>query len=81
MGPRHEGFVETAKPGNIDLLFHGDSITDWWVQGEENKAMFQKYFGSIKDRELRDRRRYDSGRAVGIAGMVRVRASGPKRSC
>src|SRR6185436_7235711 len=48
MGPRHEGFVETAKKGNIDLLLHGDSITDWWVQGEENKAMFDKYFGNIK---------------------------------
>ena len=48
MGPRHEGFVETAKAGNIDLLLHGDSITDWWVQGDENKAMFAKYFGHIK---------------------------------
>ena len=48
MGPRHEGFVETAKKGNIDLLLHGDSITDWWVQGDENKAMFEKYFGGIR---------------------------------
>jgi lysophospholipase L1-like esterase len=48
MGPRHEAFVETAKAGNIDLLFHGDSITDWWVQGEENTAMFQKYFGPFR---------------------------------
>ncbi|MEO5922308.1 MAG: GDSL-type esterase/lipase family protein [Bryobacteraceae bacterium] len=48
MGPRHEGFVQTAKAGNIDLLLHGDSITDWWVQGDANKAMFDKYFGSIK---------------------------------
>jgi lysophospholipase L1-like esterase len=48
MGPRHEGFVETAKKGDIDLLFHGDSITDWWVQGDENKAMFDKYFGGMK---------------------------------
>ncbi len=48
MGPRHEGFVEVAKAGNIDLLLHGDSITDWWVQGEENKAMFDKYFGQTK---------------------------------
>jgi lysophospholipase L1-like esterase len=48
MGPRHEGFVERAKQGNIDLLLHGDSITDWWVQNEENKAVFEKYFGSIK---------------------------------
>lgn len=27
---RHEGFVKRAKQGNIDLLFLGDSITDWW---------------------------------------------------
>jgi len=48
MGPRHEGFVETAKKGNIDLLLHGDSITDWWVQNDEQKAMFDKYFGHIR---------------------------------
>lgn len=48
MGPRHLGFVETASKGDIDLLLEGDSITDWWVQGDANKAMFDKYFGSIK---------------------------------
>jgi lysophospholipase L1-like esterase len=48
MGPRHLGFVETAHKGDIDLLLEGDSITDWWVQGEANKAMFDKYFGSMK---------------------------------
>jgi lysophospholipase L1-like esterase len=48
MGPRHLGFVETAKAGNIDLLLHGDSITDWWVQGDDNKRVFDKYFGNIR---------------------------------
>src|SRR5262245_31263769 len=48
MGARHEGFVERAKQGDIDLLLHGDSITDWWVQGDANKAMFDKYFGDMK---------------------------------
>ena len=48
MGPRHVGFAETASKGNIDLLLHGDSITDWWVQGDANTAMFNKYFGNIK---------------------------------
>jgi len=48
MTPRHEGFVEIAKQANIDLLLHGDSITDWWVQNDDNKAMFQKYFGNIR---------------------------------
>jgi lysophospholipase L1-like esterase len=46
-GPRHEGFVETAKQGNIDLLFHGDSITDWWLQ-DANKPVFDKYFGQYR---------------------------------
>jgi lysophospholipase L1-like esterase len=48
MGPRHLGFVETAGKGNIDLLLDGDSITDWWVQGDANRAMFDKYFGDTK---------------------------------
>ena len=47
-GPRHEGFVEIAKRGNIDLLLHGDSITDWWVQNDANKAMFEKHFEHIR---------------------------------
>jgi len=35
--PRHESFLEVAKKGNIDLLFVGDSITDWffWPRGGE----------------------------------------------
>jgi lysophospholipase L1-like esterase len=48
MGARHLGFVDTASKGDIDLLLDGDSITDWWVQGDANKAMFEKYFGNIK---------------------------------
>jgi lysophospholipase L1-like esterase len=30
---RHKSFVEIAKAGNIDLLFVGDSITDWFYYG------------------------------------------------
>jgi lysophospholipase L1-like esterase len=48
MGPRHEGFVATAAAGNIDLLLLGDSITDWWVLNDENRAVFQKYFENIR---------------------------------
>jgi lysophospholipase L1-like esterase len=47
MGPRHEGFAATARQGNIDLLLHGDSITDWW-QLEANKPVFDKYFGTLR---------------------------------
>lgn len=46
--PRHEGFVERAGQGGIDLLLHGDSITDWWVQNDDNRAMFEKYFGGMR---------------------------------
>jgi lysophospholipase L1-like esterase len=47
MGARHEGFVASAKQGNIDLLLHGDSITDWWLQ-DANKPVFDKYFGQYR---------------------------------
>ncbi len=30
---RHQNFVQIAKGGNIDLLFVGDSITDWFYWG------------------------------------------------
>ena len=29
---RHDSFVEIAKRGNIDVLWVGDSITDWWAK-------------------------------------------------
>jgi lysophospholipase L1-like esterase len=58
---KHKAFVEIAKEGNIDLLFMGDSITDWWRNpGGTNsfprgtnsaytgKPIFDKYFGSMK---------------------------------
>jgi lysophospholipase L1-like esterase len=48
VGARHDGFVEQAKKGDIDLLLDGDSITDWWTQGEAKKAVFDKYFGGYK---------------------------------
>lgn len=40
---RHEGFVEQAKSGGIDLLFMGDSITDNWRK--PGKAVWEKYYG------------------------------------
>jgi len=48
---RHDGFVETAKNGNFDILFAGDSITDWWQQsaGQGGGVDVQKkYFGDVK---------------------------------
>ncbi len=48
--PRHDAFVETANTGDFDILFHGDSITDWWQQGgsQGGKEVLDKYFGNMK---------------------------------
>ena len=39
---RHEGFVEIAKKGNVELLFLGDSITDGW-RGR-GKAVWDQFY-------------------------------------
>jgi lysophospholipase L1-like esterase len=55
----HTNNVEVAKKGDIDLLFMGDSITDWWrnpgrgapIDGAipyGGKAVFEKHFGAMK---------------------------------
>jgi lysophospholipase L1-like esterase len=43
---RHDGFVEIAKKGGVDLLFLGDSITDGWRGG--GKTVWEKNFGPLK---------------------------------
>ena len=43
-----KGSSKSRSAGNIDLLLHGDSITDWWVSNDDNKQMFEKYFGGIR---------------------------------
>jgi lysophospholipase L1-like esterase len=45
---RHQGFLEVAKAGNIDLLFVGDSITDWWRQANRGLPVWNEYFASLK---------------------------------
>lgn len=54
---KHAANLEIAKKGDIDLLFMGDSITDFWrnsgAAGVVNppragKAVFDKYYGAIK---------------------------------
>lgn len=53
-GMRHAGFVETAKSGDFDILFLGDSITDLWNVEHDRagnpggKRVFQKDFGDMK---------------------------------
>jgi lysophospholipase L1-like esterase len=49
---KHETNLEAAKQGDIDVLFMGDSITDFWRNPEggnySGKPVFDKYFGNLK---------------------------------
>jgi beta-glucosidase len=49
-GPRHQAFVNNANTNDFDILFEGDSITDWWQQRspQGGTEVFQKYFGDFK---------------------------------
>ena len=42
---RHQSLVETARAGNIDVLFVGDSITDFWTR--EGRAVWNEYFAPL----------------------------------
>ena len=54
---KHTAYVELAQKGDIDVLFMGDSITDFWrregAAGVVNpptagKVVFDKYYGAMK---------------------------------
>ena len=43
---RHDGFVDIAKKGDVDLVFFGDSITDGWR--DTGLAIWEKNFTPLK---------------------------------
>ncbi|MDP9172894.1 MAG: GDSL-type esterase/lipase family protein [Planctomycetota bacterium] len=43
---RHAQFLQIARAGDIDLLFLGDSITDFWRT--RGKTVWDKYFAPLK---------------------------------
>ena len=48
---KHQGNLEIAKKGDIEVLFMGDSITDFWRSESgtmAGKPVLDKYFGSMK---------------------------------
>src|SRR5688500_17437855 len=47
-GARHQSFLEVAKGGNIDLLFVGDSITDWWRQEQRGLPVWNEFFAPLR---------------------------------
>lgn len=44
---RHEQFVARAAEGDIDVLFLGDSITDFWRQPERGLPVWEKEFAPL----------------------------------
>ena len=44
--PRHEEFVKIAKAGNVEVLFIGDSITDFWRRA--GKGVWARDFAPLK---------------------------------
>ncbi|MBN2242699.1 MAG: GDSL family lipase [Acidobacteria bacterium] len=48
---KHQANLEVARKGDIDVLFMGDSITDFWRNTEgafAGKPVLDKYFGHLK---------------------------------
>ena len=49
---RHEGFVEIAKQGGVDVLFLGDSITDFWRRdnnpNQGGRKIWDREFAPLK---------------------------------
>ena len=45
---RHQSFLEVAKAGNIDLLWVGDSITDWWRRENMGLPVWNANFAPMK---------------------------------
>lgn len=83
---RHEGFVNEAKAGGIDLLFMGDSITDFWRN--RGKTVWDKYytnrqaanFGISGDRTQHVLWRIENGELDGINPKVMVLMIGTNNS-
>jgi lysophospholipase L1-like esterase len=75
---RHEGFVDLAKKGGIDVLFLGDSITDFWrnrglaVWEKEFAPLHAANFGISADRTQHVLWRLEHGEVDGISPKVVV---------
>ena len=76
----HLQFLDLAKKGDIDLLFIGDSITDFWRRPDRGKAVWDQYFAPLKaanfgisgDRTQHVLWRIDNGELSGFEAKVIV---------
>jgi lysophospholipase L1-like esterase len=80
---RHEGFLAEAKKGGIDVLFLGDSITDFWRSGNPQRGGKQVWdrefaplhaanFGISADRTQHVLWRLEHGEVDGLSPKVVV---------
>jgi len=46
--PRHQEFLKVAAKGDIDLLFIGDSIIDFWRRPDRGLVVWNQYFAPLK---------------------------------
>jgi lysophospholipase L1-like esterase len=75
---RHEQHLEALKPGNTELIFIGDSITDGWAGG--GRSVWERYYAPRKavnlgiggDRTQHILWRLDHGALRGISPKVAV---------
>jgi lysophospholipase L1-like esterase len=83
---RHEGFVEIAKKGGVDVLFLGDSITDGWrgsgkdVWTKQIEPLKAANFGIGGDRTQHVLWRIVNGELDGIKPKVAVVMIGTNNS-
>lgn len=45
---RHAEFISRAQQGDIDVLFIGDSITDFWRRPDKGLPVWEREFGHLK---------------------------------
>ena len=83
---RHEGFVERARQGDVDVLFIGDSITDAWrrtgkaIWDERYEPLKAVNFGISGDKTEHLLWRLQNGELDGIAPKLAVLMIGTNNS-
>lgn len=86
-GARHQLILTRVKPGEVDLLFLGDSITQGW-EGKDAAPVWDKYFGKRKamnagiggDRTQHVLWRLDNGTIKGLTPKLAVLMIGTNNS-
>ncbi len=76
---RHNAFVETATNSDFDILFEGDSITDWWQQrGPQGGVDVFKNILATTKRPISPSPGTRPRACFGGCNMAKARATNPK---